>query len=348
MLTLHSEGALNPLTFQGVRDRYSALSPNPVFFGRVSVFFAVKAHASDDELLLKHFHTLTEDGSALSSFQREMNLLVRLKHPNVLEIRDHSPFTRSTEAPFIVVAWCKGGNLRDLIRGRDFVPLSSALPILRQVASAIDFAHEQGVIHGDIKPENVLLSSDLSQVFLCDFGMSKNFEVTDRVISQQLTVGGSSAYLSPEQLNGERHTPSSDLYSFGLLAFEMLTGRLPFNVGGPLFHQLNARVLGNLLEARKVNPALSETVEDMLKRVLALTPSARPASATEFCDGLSGRSIPVRVVTEQLPPKPTKTTWWGSLEPAGKAGVIAAGLAAATGVITAIVNILPKLLGRTP
>jgi len=145
------------------------------------------------------------------------------------------------------------------------------------------------VIHGDIKPENVLLSSDRLTAFLADFGIAQNFGVMELMATTTINVGrgGSSAYLSPEQLSENKQSTKSDIYAFGLVAYELLTGRLPFDISAPPFEQMLARVSGNLLDPRKANPALSEGVAEALLRALSRDPAARPQTAIAFCNLLA-------------------------------------------------------------
>jgi eukaryotic-like serine/threonine-protein kinase len=315
-----------------------------VVLGRLSVFFAARDLRSGAEVLVKAFRDTAGEG--VHSLSREMRALKLLKHPNILEIIDYN-FGGGTATPFLVVPWCRGGNLAELRGHSDFLPLERVLPLLRQVASAIDYAHANGVIHGDIKPHNVLLTEDLRCALLCDFGMAKYFDVVDRVDSGSFrdnAVGGTSAYLSPEQLAHNSQSTRSDIYSFGLVAYELLSGRLPFDVRQPLYHQLQARVTGKLLDPLAANPNLTTTVQAALNAALAVSPEDRPATATSFCELLVGGG-PSRVSPPKGPQSQKRWKTWNDLEPAGRAGVITAIVAAIAGVIVALVQILPKLLG---
>ena len=206
---------------------------------------------------------------------------------------------------FLVLPFVEGGNLRQLIRNRDFVPLSEALPILGQIAAAIDMAHARGVIHGDVKPENILLSADKSHAYLCDFGMAKYFAIEESIstatesmlprvernesmaVTSGAPMAGSTAYLSPEQIESGAQSPRSDIYSLALLTYELLTRRLPFDISVGAFQQMKAKVEGKLIDPGSANPYLSPATRAALLRGLALNPDDRPSSATELCEELS-------------------------------------------------------------
>jgi serine/threonine protein kinase len=338
----------NPERLQGKHGTYEILDPKPVMFGRLSVFFSARAESGGDPVLVKSFQDLTSDDAPIRSFYREIDAIIRLKHPNILQLIDYGAGRETQSAPFLILPWCKGGNLRQLATAQDFLPLEQATGLLRQMAAAIDYAHQQGVVHGDIKPENILLSADRRTALLTDFGMAKHFEVTDRVVSQEVAAGGTSAYLSPEQLLNNEQTPRSDIYSFGLVAFELLTGRLPFDLEAPLFRQAQARVAGDLIDPVKANPAVSQTARGALNNALALDPQDRPFTAVQFCDMLVG-------ARPSKPPKRHKAAGrrgpaeiWGSLEPAGRAAVITGGMAAFAAIVAALVQVIPALLGRKP
>lgn len=278
-------------TLEGQQSSYRLTAAEPAFFGRVCMFFHATDMNSGRGVLLKVFRPELAEPDSLERFYREIDAVRHLQHPNILPLLDYGHGKTNGDVHFLVVPYCGGGNARNLLAARSFVPLAAAMPLLRQIAAAIDYAHSQGVIHGDIKPENILLSEDHATALLADYGMGRNF---DTVVGLQVTIspgvwkgGGTAAYLSPEQLSANRQSPRTDIYSFGLVAYELLVGRLPFDVGAPLYQQLTARVMGALLDPKEANPTIEEPVRIGLLRALEADPSRRPPTASELCEQLA-------------------------------------------------------------
>ncbi len=341
--------------FEGEDGVYELTREEPIALGRLSIFLAARSLRTNGEVLIKAFRDNADQSGSLVSVNREIKALRALKHPHILEIIDFNLGQHEGGTPFLVLPWCRGGDLEQYRRGVDFLPLDRAILMLRQIASAIDHAHAHGVIHGDIKPGNILFSETGDTAYLSDFGLAKYFDFTDRVrVSEERRPsgdraatfqGGTSAFLSPEQLLDNVQKTESDIYSFGLVAYELLTGRLPFDVHQPLYRQLHARVSGKLLDPLEANRNLSPAACAALNSALAARPGDRPASATSFCDMLMG--APAKT------PKPAGlgdsrglVAAWKELEPTGRAGVIVAIVGAVATTIGALVAVLPKFFGK--
>jgi serine/threonine protein kinase len=281
---------MNSKVLRGRQSTYLLESDVPAFLGRLAILYRATDAKSGQDVLLKVFREEIAEPGAIASFYAELEALQALRHPNVLPILDYGEQNIAEGRGFLVTPYCRGGNLHRLLGGVQFVPLALATPLLRQIAAAIDHAHSHGVIHGDIKPQNILLSEDRRTCFLADFGVARHFAVMDLVstIAPSDKVGaGTSAYLSPEQLSENKQSTSSDVYAFGLVAYELLTGRLPFDTAAPPFQQMLARVEGQLVDARGANPVLPRQVSAALMQALAVDPGARPRSATALCELLS-------------------------------------------------------------
>lgn len=306
----------SPNVVVGKNGSYRVDRASPFAYGRICVLFK-GVDQRGAQVCLKLFRSKPRDQlgqDAISEFLREVRTHRLIEHPNVLPIIDFFREVVSGEQRmFLVLPFIEGGNLRQVIRNRDFVPLSEALPILVQIAAAIDIAHTRGIIHGDVKPENILLSADKSHTYLCDFGMAKYFAIEESIstavenvpmrprlgseismAAPGISMAGSTAYLSPEQIESGSQSPRSDIYSLALLTYELLTGRLPFDISVGAFSQMKAKVEGKLIDPGLANPYLSPAIRAALLRGLALNPNDRPSTATEFCGELSS--------TEPSPP----------------------------------------------
>jgi serine/threonine protein kinase len=331
-------------TLKGNRESYTIDRSRPFAYGRISVFFK-GLDQKGDTVCIKVFRDppKTSKKSLLPEFLREVTAQMTIKHPNILPIRD---FGVGTSQPFLVLPMCEEGDLRSLMKARSFMPLNSALPILEQIALAIDHAHACGFIHGDIKPENILLTEKTAHCYLSDFGMSKYFQIVEMMSSgADLTDrggGGTTYYLSPEQIDEGRQSPRSDIYSFAIVAYELLTGMLPFDQSVPPFKQMRQKIDGKLMDPFQVNAALPQSTRDALLQALNVESDKRPGSAFEFFQNLT-RGVP----TPQRPVEPgdsdSRKKRWASLEPGTKVAIITALIAALAGIITAIIKIIPEL-----
>ncbi|MCB1263968.1 MAG: serine/threonine protein kinase [Mycobacterium sp.] len=168
------------------------------------------------------------DQQFLTRFQREARSIARLRHPGLVAIHDQG---NDATHPFLVMELIEGGTLRELLRERGPMPPHAVAAVLRPVLGGLGVAHRAGLVHRDVKPENVLISDD-GEVKLADFGLVR--AIADAGITSTSVILGTAAYLSPEQVLGRSTGPRSDVYSAGVMAFELLTGRTPFTGDNPL------------------------------------------------------------------------------------------------------------------
>jgi len=225
-----------------------------------------------------------EDAGYRERFQHEARSVARLKHPNILGIFD---FGHDGGINYLVLELVSGGTLGDRLGGQ--MDLQDVVTILRPLASALDHAHSLGVLHRDIKPSNILLHRDGTPV-LADFGLAK-MAAQDKKLTASGTVLGTPAYMSPEQAAGEELGPASDIYSLGIVAYEMLTGRVPFQADTPA-----AVLLSHLNKAmpptHELAGELSLHVEETLRQALAKAPDERFPTASEFVAALTPAAWP--------------------------------------------------------
>ena len=247
----------------------------------------------------------TFDREFVERFLREARAAAKLNHPNIVTIHDVG---HADGIYYIVMEYLEGPSLTDLLRQQRALLSQQAAQIVAQVASALDYAHGQGFVHRDVKPGNILLGAgDVAK--LTDFGIVKAAEGTR--LTQTGTLLGTPEYMSPEQAKGLEVDHRSDIYSLGVVAYEMLTGRVPFS--GDTMAVLHAHVY----EQPDLR-SLPAGVQGVLGKVLAKDPRQRYGSATAFAQaleramaGVPGRKWPVGPPTQVVLPRPTPGWVWG-------------------------------------
>jgi eukaryotic-like serine/threonine-protein kinase len=238
-----------------------------------------------------------QQDDARARFHREALAAARLSaEPNVVTVFD---VAEHDGRPLIVMEYLDGGSVYERLRGGR-VPRDEALAWLEQTADALDAAHASGVVHRDVKPANLLLDRD-GNVHVSDFGIASASGAD--MLTAPGTVLGTAGYISPEQARGEPATPASDRYSLAVVAFELLTGRRPFEGDTPTteaFAHLNATIP----RAMDVDPTLPPALDTVFESALAKVPSERPATAGELVRRLrdafereSEKPVPTLVLT---------------------------------------------------
>ncbi len=227
---------------------------------------------------------LASDEDFLTRFQREAQAVATLRHPNIVQVHD---FGAEGEIYYMVMEYVSGGTLQDRLphselNGR-LNPLSETIQIIHEIAAALEYAHLQGIIHRDLKPANIMLTAE-GHVVLADFGLvrlmgSPHFTATG-------TSWGTPAYMSPEQAQGERGDERSDIYSLGVVFYELVTGRLPFESDTP-FGFIMKHINEPVPSPRQLNPELPVAVEQVILKALAKVPDNRYQSANELTEALT-------------------------------------------------------------
>ncbi|HEX5085332.1 MAG TPA: protein kinase [Blastocatellia bacterium] len=225
------------------------------------------------------------DPRAVERFRREAQIAARLKHPNVVTVHD---FGVSTDGlSYLVMDLVEGESLSSLIERQGTLAETEAAEIVRQVCAALDEAHRQGVVHRDIKPQNIIVQAipDGLQVKVLDFGSAASPDVTASKLTRTGAVVGTPHYMSPEYCLGEELDGRSDIYSLGIVLFEMLTGVVPFDSPTP-----TAIVIKHVNDPppppRMLNPNISPAVESVALRALEKQRDARPQTAGEMAKEL--------------------------------------------------------------
>lgn len=230
------------------------------------------------KLLAEH---LAEDPTFVSRFQREAQAAARLVHPNIVQIFDSGQDEASGQY-FIVMEYIEGRSCAEILRDEGWVEVPEAVSIIEQACEGLHYAHRHGVVHRDVKPGNLLRGSD-GEVKLADFGIAKATEQSS--ITQVGSVLGTAAYLAPEQARGEEAGPRADLYALGVVTYQLISGRLPYEAASLTElalkqQQEEPEPLDALVAA--VNPELADAVAV----ALALDPRDRYENARQMGEAI--------------------------------------------------------------
>jgi serine/threonine-protein kinase len=238
------------------------------------------------KLLAEH---LADDPAFVSRFRREALAAARLVHPNIVQVFDFG-LDRESHQHFIVMEHVSGRSCAQLLRDRGHLDVPQAVEIVTQACRGLDYAHRNGVVHRDVKPGNLLVS-DTDVVKLADFGIARATDQSS--ITQAGSVLGTAAYLAPEQARGEEAGPRADIYSLGVVAYQLLSGRLPYEAAS-----LSELALKQQREApiplTQLNPLVPAELADAITVAIDIDPQGRPEDAIEFAeliaDGVKGIS----------------------------------------------------------
>ncbi|GAC1690108.1 MAG: hypothetical protein NVS9B3_08690 [Gemmatimonadaceae bacterium] len=251
--------------------------------GGMGIVFRAREAALDREVALK---VLTLDPvlnpDAFERFEREAKLAARLDHPNIVPI---FAVGRRENIAFYTMRLVRGGSIEEMLQAEKALDMVHTLALLRDVAAALDYAHGHGVVHRDIKPGNILVG-ETGHALVADFGIAKALGSSGGTVTGAGIVG-SPGYMSPEQWRGAELDGRADQYALGIVAFEMLTGRRPFETPR-LQDLLKLHLSGEIPRPSLFRVGLSEDADAAIVRALAKDPSERFSSAAAFVDALAG------------------------------------------------------------
>ncbi|HET7743142.1 MAG TPA: serine/threonine-protein kinase [Gaiellaceae bacterium] len=256
--------------------------------GGTAVVYLARQTDLDRNVALKELSAFRAgDPSFVERFLRESRLTGSLNHPNIVTVYE---YFQHEGAPFIAMEYFERGSLRPLVGA---LTLAQIAGILEGVLAGLAYAEKHGVVHRDLKPENVMIAS-AGTIKISDFGMAKAWELeAGRVLTESGTTVGTPAYMAPEQALGKDVGPKADLYSVGVIAYELLAGRVPFDQAEPpmaiMLRHLNDPVPPLLSERPDLDPRLTRFVE----RLLAKEPSRRPSGAANAWEELEEIGIAV-------------------------------------------------------
>jgi serine/threonine protein kinase/tetratricopeptide (TPR) repeat protein len=248
---------------------------------------------------------LMSDPMAMQRFKHELLLASSISHPNILRIHDLGEYN---SVKFISMAYVDGGDLTQALRKNGRMPLERVLHIMRQLAAALAAAHGVNVVHRDLKPQNILLGV-ADHVYVTDFGIAKTLESDRTSVTRTGAVLGTPLYMSPEQVEGKPVDHRSDLYTFGLIFYEMLTGVLPFS-GDTTFQLMYQRVHLQPKRPELVIPDLPPYLSRICLKCLEKEPVKRYQNAAEILADLDLKHAPTHTHTVQITlPVLSKKLW---------------------------------------
>jgi hypothetical protein len=224
------------------------------------------------KILPRHF---ANDPQYITRFRQEAKTLAKLQHPHILPVHD---FGEADGYTYIVMPFIEGGTLADFLKGHP-LPLEQIRNVISQVGMALDYAHAHGLIHRDVKPSNILMDES-GNCLLTDFGLAKIVEGAANITTSG-TIMGTPAYMSPEQGMGQKLDRRTDIYSLGIILYEMATGRTPYRAETPMAVVVK-HINDPLPSPRSLNPELPETIELVILKALSKNRENRYQTAGEL------------------------------------------------------------------
>jgi serine/threonine-protein kinase len=251
----------------GMADVYKAYQPGLARYVAIKI---IHSHLADNEEFIERFES-------------EAMAVAGLRHSNIVQVID---FDREDERCYMVMEFVAGHTLETELKNRkaegQLFPLNEIVDIFNSLASAIDYAHSRGVIHRDLKPGNIMFTSR-RRIVLTDFGIARITSIPSYTMSS--AVIGTPAYMSPEQATGQGVDERSDIYSMGVILYELVTGRIPFEGDNPLVIMMNL-INGAYPAPTTINPELPETIEQVILRAMSKGPDDRYQGAGEMAQAL--------------------------------------------------------------
>ena len=283
--------------------------------GMASIYEALDTRL-DRKVAVKIMHShLAQDEQFVERFIREAKAAAALSHPNIVAVQDQGWNQNGTPAIFLVMEMIEGHTLREYLNEQGNLAIADGIKFLLPVLSALSAAHKIGIVHRDIKPENILISKE-GRIKIADFGLAKGPLLGGTMTAESSVILGSVSYLSPEQVQRGVADSRSDIYSIGITAFEIFTGKKPFEGAEPIqiaYMHVNNRVP----KISSVISGVPDSLDDLIYRATSANPDERPRDATIFHEELSRisqslnpkenqLSLELDIPIEPMRPKPSR------------------------------------------
>ncbi|HEX2622740.1 MAG TPA: protein kinase, partial [Phototrophicaceae bacterium] len=247
--------------------------------GMATVYRAYQPNVDRDVAVKVIHNNIAGDSQAVQRFQREARLIARLEHPHILPVYD---FDGSYDPPYIVMRYLDGGTLKDVMQ-QGTVPLNEVVYVMQQITAGLDYAHRQGIVHRDVKPNNIMIDRD-GNAFVTDLGIARiaSSENHGNHLTATGMIMGTPDYMSPEQALGEDDIDyRTDIYALGAMLFHMLTGQLPY-ASTSTMGMLMMHIQEPTPFALEINSNLPADIDDVIHKAMAKTPGDRYQSMAEM------------------------------------------------------------------
>jgi serine/threonine-protein kinase len=262
--------------------------------GMASIFLAIDLNSAQHVAIKVPHPQMESDALFFDRFKREENIGQMMDHPGVMKVFKPA-LGEERSRVYLVMEWVPGRLLRNILSEQGKLAPERAAAITRNVLDALDYIHQRGVVHRDLKPENIMVApSDQNtgatsadeDIKLIDFGLAGQVGARRLTFAKLTQVMGTPNYISPEQVKGKRGDARSDLYAVGVMLYEMLTGKPPFDGANP-FAIMNDRLLNNPVPPRELNPEISPQLQEIIYRAMERDPHNRYSNAREFAYDLA-------------------------------------------------------------
>jgi eukaryotic-like serine/threonine-protein kinase len=244
--------------------------------GMASIYRATDMHNGRPVAIKVPHPDVEADPVLFDRFKREIEIGEKLDHPGVMKVLDGGEPGRV----YMVMEWVDGRLLRKVLSENRKLPVDRARNIVIAICDALDYIHRNGVVHRDLKPENIMIDSQ-DRIKLIDFGIAGKSGARRLTFGKLSQIAGTPDYISPEQVKGKRGDGRSDIYSLGIILYEMLTGSTPFEGPNP-FAVMNDRLVNHPVPPRELNPEIPPQLQEAIYRALEREPQNRYSTANEF------------------------------------------------------------------